>query len=106
MAIAQVQLELRRHTFRTPIVSRRIQLDDHLLVRSLNRHVLLLPGYERADTVKKILMNRCRGVSRAFAELITGHDTGVHDKIDVDQVHGVSAVRRLRGVVPPNVCGK
>jgi hypothetical protein len=51
-------------------------------------------------------MNRCRGVTRAFAELITGPDAGVHDKIDVDQVHGVSVVRRLRGVVRPNVCGK
>jgi len=106
MAIAQVQLELRRHTFRTPIVSHRIWLDYHLPVRSLNRHVLLLPGYERTDTVKKVAMNCCRGVTRAFVELITGHDAGVHDKIDVDQVHGVSVVRRLRGVVRLNVCGK
>jgi len=51
-------------------------------------------------------MNCCRGVTRAFVELITGHDAGVHDKIDVDQVHGVSVVRRLRGVVRLNVCGK
>ncbi|CAN5953929.1 unnamed protein product [Sphagnum jensenii] len=31
---------------------------------------------------------------------------GVHDKIDVDQVHGVSVVRRLCGIVRPNVYGK
>ncbi len=106
MAITQVQFELRRHTFRTPIVSRHIRFDYHLPVRSLNRHVLLLPGYDRADTVKKVVMNRCRSVTCAFVEFITRHDTGVHDKIDVDQVHGVSAVRHLRGVVRPNVCGK
>ncbi len=58
------------------------------------------------DTVKEVAMNRCRGVTRAFAEFITRHDAGVHDKIDVDQVHGVSVVRRLRGIVCPNVCGK
>jgi hypothetical protein len=51
-------------------------------------------------------MNHCHGVTRAFAELITGHNAGMHDKINVDQVHGVSDVRRLRGVVRPNVCGK
>jgi len=51
-------------------------------------------------------MNRCRGVTRAFTELITRHDAGVHDKIDVDQVHGVSAVCHLRGVVRLNVYGK
>jgi len=106
MAIAQVQLKLWRHTFRTPIVSRHIRLDYHLLVRSLNRHVLLLPSYEWADTIKKVAMNRCRGVTRAFVELITGHDAGVHDKIDVDHVHGVNAVHRLRGIVCPNVYGK
>ncbi|CAK9237830.1 unnamed protein product [Sphagnum troendelagicum] len=106
MAITQVQLELRRHTFRAPIVSCHIRLDYHLPVRSLNHHVLLLLGYEWVDTVKKVAMNRCRGVTRAFAKLITRHDAGVHDKIDVDRVHGVSAVRCLRGVVHPNVCGK
>jgi hypothetical protein len=83
-----------------------MQLDYHRPVRSLNHHVLLLPGYERADTVKKVAMNRCRSVTCAFTELITGHDAGVHDKIDVDQVHGVNIVRRLRGIVRPNVCGK
>ncbi len=51
-------------------------------------------------------MNRCRGVTRAFAELITGHVAGVHDKIDVDHVHGVNAVRCRRGLVCPNVRGK
>jgi len=106
MAIAEVQLELWRHTFRTLIVSRRIRFDYHLPICSLNRHVLLLPGYEQVDTVKEVAMNHCRGVTRAFAEFITRHDTGVHDKIDVDQVHGVSVVRRLRGIVYPNVCGK
>ncbi len=58
------------------------------------------------DTVKKVAMNCYRGVIRAFAELITGHDAGVHNKIDVDQVHGVNVVRRLHGIVRPNVCGK
>ncbi len=51
-------------------------------------------------------MNCCRSVTRTFVELITGHDAGVHDKIDVDQVHGVNVVCRLHGIVRPNVCGK
>jgi hypothetical protein len=51
-------------------------------------------------------MNRWRDVARAFAELITRHDAGVHDPIVIDHVQGVSIVRHLCGVVHPNVSGE
>jgi hypothetical protein len=101
MAIAQVQLELRRHSFRSVIVQR-----HHLRVRNLNRHLVLLPGYEQADIVNKVAMNRWRGVARAFAELITKHDANVHDPIVVDHVQGVNIVCHLCGIVRPNISGE
>jgi hypothetical protein len=51
-------------------------------------------------------MNHWRGVARAFPELITRHDVGVHDLIVVDHVQGVSTVHRLCGIVHPNVSGE
>ncbi|CAK9215115.1 unnamed protein product [Sphagnum troendelagicum] len=106
MAIAQVQLELRRHSFRSVIVRHHIRLDHHLLVRRLNRHLVLLLGYERADAINKVVMNHWRGVARAFAKFITRHDASMHDPIVVDHVQGVSTVRRLCGIVRPNVSGE
>jgi len=106
MAIAQVQLELRRHSFYSVIVRHCIRFDHHLPVCRLNRHLVLLLGYERPDAINKVAMNRWRGVACAFAELITRHDASVHDPIAVDHVQGVSTVRCLCGVVRPNVSGK
>ncbi len=42
----------------------------------------------------------------AFAKFITRHDAGVHDPIVVDHVQGVNTVRRLCGIVRPNVSGE
>jgi hypothetical protein len=86
MAIAQVQLKLRWHSFRSVIVQRRIRLDHHLLVCHLNRHLVLPPTYEWVDAVNKIAMNCWRSVARAFAKLSTKHDAGVHDPIVVNHV--------------------
>ncbi len=83
MAIAQVQLELQRHSFHSVIVRCYIRLDHHLPVRRLNRHLVLLPGYERVDVVNKVAMNRWCGVACAFTEFITRHDVGMHDPIIV-----------------------
>jgi hypothetical protein len=54
MAIAQVQLELRWHSFRSIIVWHHIRLDHHPPIHHLNRHLVLLPGYDGWTMLTKL----------------------------------------------------